>query len=87
MSKPSNDKNTVLLTLAAIIIIGEMGGFGYQMYEHNKRVTELASSIDIPDNKLLAGEWIKYDVSNPCPILVEQRFDSNKSHYMCMYIK
>jgi hypothetical protein len=48
--KTSNDKNKIVLTIAAVIIIGGIVGFGYQMYEHNTRVVEQFSSIDIPDN-------------------------------------
>ena len=75
----------MIITIAAIIIIGGMAGFGYQMYEHNTRVVQQSSSIDIPDNEDSTKQWIKNTGSNSCPPLVEQRFDSNRSHYICMY--
>ena len=84
MNASNNDKNKFLLTAIAVIIIGGMAAFGYQMYEHNSRVVE-SSRIDIPDNEGSSGDWIKYTGSNSCPIFVEQRFDANKSHYRCMY--
>ena len=68
-----------------LFIVGGMAAFGYQMYEHNNRVIERTSSIDIPDYEETAGEWTRYTGSNPCPVLVEQRFDANKSHYICIY--
>ena len=81
----NKNKNNFLVTAAAIIIIGGLAGFGYQFYEHNNRVVQEFSSIDIPDHEETVDNWIKYTGSNPCPVLVEQRFDANKSHYICMY--
>ena len=84
MVNPSN-KNNLFVSLAAIIIIGGVAGFGYQMYEHNSRAAHEISSIDIPDNQESTDKWIKYTGSNSCPMLVEQRFDANGSHYVCVY--
>ena len=84
MNMSSNDKNKFLVVAIAIVIIGGMTAFGYQMYEHNSRAVEFSSSIDFPDNEDSSGEWIKNTGSNLCPILLEQRFDSNESHYRCL---
>ena len=83
----TNNKNSMVIAIAAVIIIGGMVSVGYKMFEHNSRVVEQFTSIDVPDNEESFGDWIKYTGSNPCPGLVEQRFDANKSHYMCMYQK
>ena len=87
MSKSNNDKNSFLIVAIAVVIIGGMAAFGYQMYVHNNRVIEQFTSIDIPDYEDSFGEWVKNTGSNSCPNLVEQRFDANKSHYMCMYLR
>lgn len=87
MSKPNNDKNNLVITITAFVVIAGMIAFGYQMYEHNTRVIEQSTSVDVPDNEDSSDEWIKNTGSNPCPILAEQKFDSNKSHYRCMYLK
>ena len=85
MNKSNNDKNNFLIPAIAIVIIGGMAAFGYQMYIHNNNTVEQISSIDIPDYEDSSGKWIKNNGSNSCPISVEQRFDSNKSHYICIY--
>ena len=85
MSKSNKQKNTFLLTIIAFVIIGGMAAFGYQMYIHNSSTVEQISSIDIPDKQGTTGKWIKNNGTNICPLFVEQRFDENKSHYICVY--
>ena len=80
----SNEKNKFLIPLVIVIIVGGMTAFGYQMYEHNNRAIEASNNIDFPDDKETTREWIKNDGANICPILLEQRFDENESHYRCL---
>ena len=74
-----------VISITIIIVIGGMTAAIFQMLDHNNRVIERTTSIDIPDYEETLGEWTKYDGSQTCPGLVEQRFDANKSHYICMY--
>lgn len=86
MKKPKDGtRNNYLVIITAVIVIGGMAGFGYQFYEHNSRVAQEISSIDVPDDEISSERWIKNDGSNSCPLLAEQRFDSNNSHYTCIY--
>ena len=91
MTNESNkNKNNFVITSAAVIIIGGMAAFGFQMYENNSRVVELDTSVDgpdIPDSEGQSGEWIVNTGSNSCPIFIAQQFDDNKSHYRCMYLR
>ena len=87
MTTSNKDKNKLLLTTIAAIVIGGMVAFGYQMYLHNSRVIEEFTSVDIPDDEEPSSQWMKYTGSETCPIFVEQRFDANKSHYICMSLR
>ena len=80
----SNEKNKLLLAIIAVGIIVGMVGFGYQMFEYNNRAVESSSNVDFPDDEPSSGPWIKNTGSNLCPILLEQRFDANESHYRCL---